>query len=102
MSIVNSTLGTSATIVYSSSGNSAISVIYVCNNGVSVVTFDVYLVPFGEAAATTNQIYKDISLDAGDTYILDSEKIFLSDQDKVVMQASASNSLRCTVSSVQV
>jgi hypothetical protein len=102
MSIVNSTLGTSATTVYTSSGSSAISVIYVCNNSASTIIFDVFLAPFGETAAVTNQIYKDVSLDAGDTYILDSEKIFLGDQDKVIMQASEADSLRCTVSFVQI
>lgn len=102
MAITNTTIGNTATIVYSSSGNSAISVIYVCNTSASTVTFDVHLVPFGEGATVTNQIYKAISLDAADTYILDSEKIFLSDQDRVIMIASDASALRCTVSSVGV
>jgi hypothetical protein len=102
MAITNTTIGTTATIVYSSSGNSAVSVIYVCNTSASTVTFDVHLVPFGEGAAVTNQIYKSISLDASDTYILDSEKIFLGNQDRIVMIASESSALRCAVSSVQV
>lgn len=102
MAITNTTIGNTETIVYTSSGDSAVSVIYVCNTSASTVTFDVHLAPFGEGAAVTNQIYKEISLDANDTYILDTEKIFLSDQDRIVMVASDASALRCTVSSVQV
>jgi hypothetical protein len=102
MAITNTTIGTTATIVYTSSGNSAVSVIYVCNTSASTVTFDVHLTPFGEGAVVTNQIYKEISLDAGDTYILDTEKIFLGNQDRIVMIASDSSALRCTVSFVNV
>jgi hypothetical protein len=102
MSITNTTLGNTSTTVYTSSGNSAVTVIYVCNTSASTVTFDVFLVPVGDVAADVNQIYKDVSLDSGDTYILDSEKIFLDNDDRIIMIASASDSLRCTVSSVEV
>ena len=102
MAITNTTIGNTATAVYTSSGNSAVSVVYVCNTSASTVTFDVHLVPFGGSASATNQIYKSVSLDADDTYILDTEKIFLSNQDSIVMVASDASALRCTVSSVEV
>jgi hypothetical protein len=102
MAIVNSTLGTSASIVYTSAGNTAISVIYICNTSESAATFNIFLVPFGESAASTNQIYFSVPLEAEDTFILDSEKIFLSDQDKIFMQSSVGSALRCTISFVQI
>jgi len=44
------------------------------------------------------RIYSGIQLQAGDTYVIDSEKLILGDGDMLKANASGSNSISMTVS----
>ena len=112
---------TGATTVYTSSGINAIVTIAVCNTGtpdasdesVDSCTLDVYLVSSGDAPDTPgksgapgtysgNQIVSQLIVPAGETIFFSDEKIVLDNGDYLVAQASASNLLSVTVSTLTV
>lgn len=100
MAITNSLLTTgTAANVYVSSGSSAITAIYLCNVDSTARTFDVYVCPSGTIVNTVDtRIYSGIQLQAGDTYVIDSEKLILGSGDMLKANASGSNSISMTVS----
>lgn len=102
MALSQTTLTTSAGIVFTSSGNSAVTTVYLCNYGLSDRTATIYLVQSGSSASNTNIIYKDVAIAAGDTYIIDTERLVLGNGDSVQALASANSSITMTVSYVGV
>lgn len=100
MAIAQQLLGTSATTIYTSSGSSATTAMFFMNNDASARTLDVHIVPNGGTAGVTNQIIKDLNIDAADTYILNLEKIVLDNGDTIQALASSTNSIYATVSYV--
>ena len=57
MSISSQTLTTSTATVYTSSGETVVTPIYLCNYSGSTATVTVYAVPNSGTASTTNVIY---------------------------------------------
>lgn len=100
MAIAQQLVGNTATTIYTSSGSSATTVIFFMNNDATAKTLDVYVVPNGGSAGTSTQIIKNLSIDAADTYILNIEKIVLSNGDTIQATASAINSIYATISYV--
>ena len=100
MAITNSLITTGdAANVYISSGSSAITAIYVCNVNGTAQTFDLYAVQSGTALTTvSNRIYSSVEVQAGDTYVIDTEKMIFSSGDMLRANASASNSFAVTIS----
>ena len=70
MAITHQTLSTSATTVYTSSGNTTVTAMFFMNNNASARTLDLYVVPNGGTAGTTNQIVKSLTIDPSDTYVI--------------------------------
>lgn len=102
MALSQSTLTTSASAVYTSAGNTAISTMYLCNYSASDRTVTIYLVQSGSFATNVNIIYKDVPIAAGDTYIIDTERLILGNGDSVQALASAVSSITMTVSYIGV
>ena len=102
MALSQSTLTTSAASIYTSSGQSAVTTMYLCNFSGSDATATVYLVANGSSAGNNNIIYKTIPIAAGDTYIIDTERLVLDTGDSVQALASANTSISMTVSHVGV
>lgn len=102
MALSQLTLTASATAVYTSSGNSAVTTMYLCNYSATDRTVTIYLVQSGGSAGNTNIIYKDVPIAAGDTYIIDTERLVLGDADSVRALASGTSSITMTVSYVGV
>lgn len=102
MALSQSTLTTSASAVYTSTGNTAISTMYLCNYSASDRTVTIYLVQSGSFATNVNIIYKDVPIAAGDTYIIDTERLILGNGDSVQALASAVSSITMTVSYIGV
>jgi hypothetical protein len=100
MALSQQLVGTSATTVYTSSGDSATTSIFLMNDNAASRTVQVYLVPNGGTAGVTNQIIKDLAIDGADTYIIQNEKIVLANGDTIQVTASATNSIYATVSYV--
>lgn len=101
MAISNTLLTTSPANIYVSSGNSVVSVMYFCNNDASARTISLYAIPNGSVTANASvQIYKNLQIASGDTYVVDMEKLVLSNGDKIQANASANTSVTATVSYV--
>ncbi len=104
MPLINTPLDTSLTTIYSSIGDSVVSVAYFCNIG-TTQSFNVYLVPSTQVtpADETNLIYKAVQVTASDTYVMDKEKLVLGNGDQIVAMALsypymlASNGIIATV-----
>lgn len=100
MAITNSLLTTGAAAnVYVSSGNSAITAIYLCNIDSTARTFDIYVCPSGYTVSPLNtRLYSGIQIQTGDTYVIDSEKLILGSGDMIKANASGASSISMTVS----
>lgn len=98
MAIKNTTLSTTATAIYTSSGNSATTVMHFCNFTNSGATANVWLVPSGSSANSGTIIYSNVSLTAQNTLVVDTEKIIFANGDAIYANASAPNSVTATVS----
>jgi hypothetical protein len=100
MAITNSLITTgSAANVYVSSGASAITAIYLCNITSSASTFDIYVCPSGNIITpASTRIYATVNVQAGDTYVVDNEKLILGSGDMIKANASASNAISMTIS----
>jgi hypothetical protein len=89
MAINNGQLSTGAAIEFTvTAGQSwAFTTIMVCNKGVSAATFSLYAVLNGDAVSNIkNKIVNTANIDAGDTFIMDSEKLILEAGDKLSFQ----------------
>ena len=95
-------VGTSATTVYTSSGTTAITCMFFMNENGTARTLSVHVVQNGGSLATTNQIVKNITIDPADTYVINLEKLVLSNGDMIQCVASAASSIMPTVSSVTI
>lgn len=98
MALARGTLTTSPTAVYTSTGNSAITNVYFCNTTASPVEIDVHLATNGTLGDATNYIYRQVSIPAYDTFVLDTEKIVLANGDALYARATAAASVIATVS----
>ena len=100
MAITNSLITTGAAAnVYVSSGNSAITAMYLCNIDSTARTFDIYVCPSGNSLTlSSSRIYSGVQIQTGDTYVVDSEKLILSGGDMLKANASGSNSISMTIS----
>ena len=95
-------VGTSATTVYTSSSTSALTCMFFMNENASARTLDLHVVKSGDTAGVTNKIVKQISIDGGDTYVINLEKIVLDNGDTMQAIASNASSVYATVSSVAI
>ena len=98
MSLINTNVTSTIANVYTSSGNTVISVAYFCNVNPLTITFNLYAVPNSGSATTATQIYKDVQVAAGDTFVVDMEKLVLGNGDTI--QANASSNITATISYV--
>lgn len=101
MAIKNTALTTTATPIYVSSGNSAITTIHLCNYSGSSVQANVYMAPStGNVANNTTVIYGNVTISAYNTLIIYQEKFVLAAGDTVYANVSASSAVTATVSSL--
>lgn len=102
MAIQNTVLSTTAANVIVGAGNlgTATTTIYFCNKTVAITTLNVYAVMSGFTANGNNIVYSNVSMTAGETLVLDVEKIFLGPGDMLQANCSVSNAVVATVSSI--
>ncbi len=100
MAILNSNVTTVATSIYTSTGNSAITTIHLCNYSANPVQANLYLVPNGGVASNDNIIYANTNVSSYNTLIVYAEKFILSNGDAVYANVSADASVTATVSSI--
>jgi hypothetical protein len=105
MPIATGNVTTAATAVYTSSGNTAVTFLSICNYSAANVVANVFVVPSGDTASNLNLVITQLELTAsgngtGDTYQLyaGNEKLVLGNGDSIQINASA-NSAVATVTS---
>lgn len=98
MALINTTLDTSVANIYASSGNSVVVTAFICNTDSSARTFNLYAVPAAGTAGVSNQILKSVSVNAGDTYVMNTERLVLANGETLQANASTSSVLIATVS----
>jgi hypothetical protein len=96
MTIQTAVLTTSAANIYVSTGNTAITSLTLCNYSAGNVTANLFVVPAGNSASTSNQMWHNLPLVTGDTYQIyaAAEKILLGPGDTI--QANCSNATAVT------
>lgn len=80
----------------------AVTTMYFCNTNVNPTTFTMHVVPAGFEANANNIVYKNKVITAGDTYIIDWEKLVLGQGDTIRANANIGNSIVATVSTIGV
>ena len=93
MTIATYAVTTATGNAYTSSGNTAITSLTLCNWGASNVIVNLYVVPSGGSPGTTNQMYDALPLTTGDTYQIyqAAEKLLLGPNDMIQINASANS-----------
>jgi hypothetical protein len=99
MAITSSNVTTTASNIYVSSGGThAAMTFYFTNYSVATpATFTLYAVGSGYSANNFNMLYSNVLVQAGDTYVMDSERLFLEVNDSLVAKANANNAISCTL-----
>lgn len=102
MAITSKALDITATTIYTSSGTNgdAVTTMYFCNRDSTTRTFSLYLVPSGGSANVNNIAYSNKTLTAGDTYIVDWEKLVLSTGDMIQATSNTANAIVASVSTI--
>ena len=102
MAITSTALDITATTIYTSSSTDgdAVTTMYFCNRDASTRTFNLYLVPAGGSANVNNIAYSNKTVTAGDTYIVDWEKLVLSTGDMIQATSNTANAIVASVSTI--
>ena len=100
MAINTTQVNDSATTVYTSTNNSAVTYVSFTNYTGSAVDVDVHVVPSGDSVGNVNAVVKTLTIDATDTYFLYSsgEKLLLENGDFLSATANTATSVNCVVS----
>lgn len=106
MAIKNTRLTTTdPTNVFTASGQQAITVMYICNTDSSLnAQVNVFCVDSADSSGPSedNCIYSALGINAGDTYVVDQEKLILNNADFIDIEANVANVITVTVSSISV
>lgn len=110
MAIANIAVATtdSTILTVPSSKSYAITTILVCNTGtddgtgINDTSFDMHVIPSGDSKGSTNLVLNDVEVAASDTFVFATERLILSDGDKVVFVGQAPANLSATISYLEV
>jgi len=103
MAIAQETVTTAGVDIYTSSGNSATTAIFLFNDNAAARTVQIYVVPSGGSVGASTKIIKDLVIDPADTYIINTEKLVLSNNDAIHVSTSGDDtSVYATVSYVSI
>jgi hypothetical protein len=100
MSIQVANVTTNTASVYTSSGNTAITFLSLCNYSASNVSANVYVVPNGGSVGDSTAVLASLGITTLDTYQLYSggEKLLLGNGDSIQVSCTANNSITVTTS----
>lgn len=100
MTIQVANVTTTTASVYTSSGNTAITFLSLCNYSASNVSANVYVVPNGGAIGNSTIVLSTLGITSHDTYQLyaGGEKLLLGNGDSVQVNCSANNAITVSTS----
>lgn len=74
--------GTPSALI-TASGNIAVTTMYLCNKSAEAISVNIFLTPNGGDDYGNNIIYSNLTIQAQDTYVLENERLLLSNGDSV-------------------
>lgn len=90
--------------LFKASADTAVTSIHLCNITATDATVNIYLLPDdGSSAGPTeaNKLYNALTIQATDTYIIDTEKMILSSGDKIFVETpDSAGSIVATISTI--
>ena len=99
MSLNSALLTTTISNIFVSTGTTAVTTLYITNySTTSNVTFSLYAVTSGGSPSNTNKIYSNVFVTAGDTYIIDSERLILDNNESLRASTNANSICSATLS----
>jgi hypothetical protein len=101
MAITNSVVATgdAPSPIYTSTGASAVTTMYLCNKTGAAVTANVFVIPNGSTQPYGNlMIYSNLVIQSNDTYIIDTERLIFSAGDAIYANSSVGSALVSTIS----
>ena len=110
MAIESHDILTTDTDLFTSVGNNAVTTIMFCNTAAydplnpmdGLTLLDLHFVKNLQGVTTTNLVVNQIPIQAGETFTFDTEKIILSNGDRVVASSAAPANLVATISTLEV
>lgn len=104
MTIATTDVGNSATTIFTSSGNTAITFASFCNFSASAVSITIHVVPNGESVGNSTTAIKDLVINGTDTYQLydGPEKLLLANGDIISCTANTASAITSIVSSTAI
>ena len=78
---------TTGTEAFEATADTAVTVIYITNKTDSDGTVDVYVTPNGASVSENHLVYTQLSIQARDTYSIDTEKMILETGAKIYIAA---------------
>lgn len=104
MAIVNATVDSTNTDIFTASAQQAITVCYLCNTSNADVKVTVYAVDNDDTTSgyVGNMIYNELLLTGKETYVIDTEKLIFDTSDKLVAVANTANVVTSTVSYISI
>lgn len=103
MAINSANINNSNTTVYTSSGNNAVTCMWVCNvDPAQTALLTMHFVKNGEAITNTNMVIRQLPVPPYETVVFDAEKIILDNGDRIVASADFAGVLVTTISTIQV
>ena len=98
------------TTIYLSPSESAVTTLMICNHDASSdAVVDVWVVPGTGSSprvqgtkGNAHYIVRNMTIVAGDTFVMDMEKLVLDQNDKIVLKSNTANLVNSVVSSMQV
>lgn len=100
MTILNTQVATIPTQIFIAAGQQAITTMVFCNVTTLTNTVSVFAVPFGSSAGPTTQIINTVEIPPTETFVMDTERLVLEDNDTIQAQSAINNGITATVSSV--
>ena len=86
----------SFTTVFNPAADSAVTTLFLCNIHTSAVTVNLYLKNGSGDPDDGNAIWKEISIAAKDTFVMNNERIILAAADNILGQASVADKVTVT------
>jgi hypothetical protein len=103
MAILSTVVTSTNTRIFLAANDQAITTVMFCNNNpISDTSFSVYAVSNGGVVSTGTVILNDIQLPAKETFVMDAEKLILSNGDALWATSLVSGVVVATVSSVSI
>lgn len=110
MAISNASVTSSASAIYTSTGDNAVTTLIFCNTSTYVPATPtlnqsllyVYAVPSGGSADSTTIIVNGLPIPAGETVSLDQEKMVLGNADSIWAKTDTLSNITATVSTLAV